>query len=183
MANGDKKKQIKAYMKEAKRDIRGKAPKDAGSLASYQVEKGTGPFSKPSMKGGSTYTKPKFSYQGGKPQLLKDQEADIEFASTKKGRRLAKLEQRVTARNIRKAKKKGTYDAEMGDPTAKYTSGGVGRRASDIKQRTFSKQEEAQDQGKLKMSQFLARKKEEKEASESTFKNREYKKIKEASNR
>ena len=195
MANGDKKKQIKAYMKEAKRDIRGKAPKDAKSLASYQVEKGTGPFTKKFVRKGTQSL-----YQGGKPQLRKDQAADIEFASTKKGRRLAKIEQRVTARNIRKAKRKGTYNPELGDPTAKYTPGGVERRVDqDRKYEQYHKKRRTDDLTKLYMKQdrtdeygtrsgegrgkYFLEQPIDKEAQESSFKTKQYKKIKEASNR
>ena len=183
MANGDKKKQIKAYMKEAKRDIRGKAPKDAGSLASYQVEKGTGPFSKKTTRRGTQSL-----YQGGKPQLRKDQAADIEFASSKKGQKLAKIEQRVTARNIRKAKKKGTYDAEMGDPTAKYTPGGVGRRVDqDKKYEQYDKKRRKEELTKMYMKQDgtdeYRTKQLQQEAESSSFKNNAFTKIKEASNR
>tara|TARA_R100001510_G_scaffold52653_1_gene53547 strand:+ start:545 stop:1129 length:585 start_codon:yes stop_codon:yes gene_type:complete len=194
MANGDKKKkvkyvgdtkdQVKAYVKEAKKDIKGKGTSPLKS----------GPFQKKFMKKGGD-----FLYPGGKRQIHIDQDKDIEFATTKKGQKLAKLEQRVKAKQIKKLKRKGTYDPEWehkGLTEMKYSESGVrsdvaATRAAEVAANEARKGRNKQRTERLYRTDEYGTKSEEglgkfhlqQEASESTFKDKDFTKIKEASNR
>ena len=105
---GDTKDQVKAYMKEAKKDIKGKRRTKSQRGTPGTATLTPGPFQRKFVKKGGA-----FLYPGGKRQIHIDQDKDIEFATTKKGQKLAKLEQRVKAKKLKKLKKKGTYDPEF----------------------------------------------------------------------